>query len=117
MKKVLFVDDDLHMHKMVGLFLKNHMLEVTCAKSGRSAINLFKKNSYDIIISDIQMPEMDGLTLLQEIRSQDKNVPFVVVSAFGQEKMTQKALKNGANLVINKPFESKKLINVIKELV
>ena len=117
MMRILFVDDDLNMHKMVELFLKNHEMEVTCAKNGRSALTLFSKNIYDIVISDIQMPEMNGLTLLKEIRNINNEIPFVVVSAFGQEKMSKTALTNGANIVINKPFESKKLLNVIKELV
>ncbi len=117
MNKVLFVDDDLNMHKMVDLFLKNHDMELTCAKNGRSALILFNKNKYDIIISDIQMPEMDGLTLLKKIRSSNSIIPFVVVSAYGQEKMSQKALENGANRVINKPFENKILLKIINELV
>lgn len=117
MKKVLFVDDDINMHKMVNLFLKESNFEVTAAKNGRSALKLFQKYAYDIVISDIQMPEMDGIALLKSIRKTNEKIPFVVVSAFGQEKMTKNALKSGANFVLIKPFESKKLINVIKELI
>jgi CheY-like chemotaxis protein len=116
MKKILFVDDDPSMHKMVDLFLRNSDYELSWAKNGRSALKMMKDMNFDVIISDIQMPEMDGLTFLTELRKKNKKTPFIILTAFGQDKMSEKAIKSGASAVINKPFESKKLQSLISEL-
>lgn len=117
MKNILFVDDDPSMHKMVDLFLRDLNYTISWAKNGRSALKMLKGNKYDLIISDIQMPEMDGLSFLQEIRKYNKKTPFVVLSAFGHERLSEKALKYGATAVLNKPFESKILQSTIAKFI
>ena len=116
MKKILYVDDDPSMHKMVDLFLRNIDCVLSVAKNGRSALKMIKTTKFDLIISDIQMPEMDGITFLQEIRKKKIKTPIVILTAFGHENMSDKALKNGATAVLSKPFESKRLQSIIAEL-
>jgi DNA-binding response OmpR family regulator len=113
--KILYVDDDPNMQKMVELFMRKSKYELYVAKNGRSALKLLEKNTYDLIITDIQMPEIDGLSLLDEIKKQKIKAPVVIVSAYGQEIISQKGLKKGAVKILHKPFESKQLFEVIEK--
>ncbi|KAA3615720.1 MAG: response regulator [Calditrichaeota bacterium] len=112
--KILFVDDDPNIQKMVEIFLRDQNYQITYAKNGRSALRFFEKEKYNLVITDVQMPEMDGLTLAKEIRIQDKKIPILIVSAFGQENMNNKVLGEQA-FVISKPFERNELIDVIEK--
>lgn len=112
---ILFVDDDPHMQKMVELFMRNSPHRLTCARNGRSALKMLVNNSFDLIITDIQMPELDGLSLIEEIRKTDLEIPIVIISAFGQDKMSQRAIQKGAAKILNKPFDSNQLLNVIDQ--
>ncbi|RMH63302.1 MAG: response regulator [Calditrichaeota bacterium] len=115
MKKILFVDDDPNMQRMVEILLRNEDLELIFAGNGRSALKQMDRHDFDMIFSDIQMPEMDGLTLLAEVRSRQPHLPFIIISAFGQESMEKKALDAGASRVLNKPFDRDKLLSIIND--
>ena len=115
MLKILYVDDDPNMQKLVELFMRKSKYELDSAKNGRSALKLLDKNKYDLIITDIQMPEMDGLSLIDEIKKKKIVAPVIIVSAFGQESISQKGLRKGAVKVLHKPFESKQLFDVIEK--
>jgi CheY-like chemotaxis protein len=111
--KILFVDDDPNIHKMVELFMRSEGYKITFAKNGRSALKFFELDIFDLVVTDIQMPEMDGLTLTREIREKNTQIPIIVVSAFGQEKLALEALPKNTT-VLNKPFEREKLIDAIR---
>ena len=113
MPKILYVDDDPNMQKMVELFMRRSKHVLNSAKNGRSALKLLENNSYDLIITDIQMPELDGLSLIDEIKKQKLKVPVIIVSAFGQDNMSEIGLKKGAVKILLKPFESKQLFDAI----
>ncbi len=118
MKKILFVDDDPNMHRMVELLLRSETdLEIVFAGNGRSALKQMERHTFDMVFSDIQMPEMDGMALLKHIRDENSKLPFVIISAFGQESMAQKALTAGASDVINKPFGREQIVNVIHKFI
>lgn len=115
--KILFVDDDPTLQKMVEIFLRNNSYEIAFAKNGRSALHQIKQKDFDLIISDVQMPEMDGLTMISEIKKINSELPVIIVSAFGNESLAQRALEAGAKLILNKPFESKALIAAIESFI
>ena len=77
--RLLLVDDDPNMQRMVALFLnkKNYNLEI--AGNGRKALDLLDKNKYELIISDMQMPLMDGLELLQNIQAKEIKTPVILI--------------------------------------
>ena len=116
-RKILFVDDDPNMQKMVELFIRKSKHQLSCAKNGRSALKILETNKFDLIITDIQMPELDGLALIDEIKKLHIEVPIVIVSAFGQESMSQKAIAKGAVKILHKPFESRQLLEVIEQFI
>ena len=115
--KILFVDDDPNFQKMVEIFLRNNSYDISFAKNGRSALHLIQQHVYDLVISDVQMPEMDGLTMITEIKKVNADLPVIIVSAFGNESMAEKAIAAGARLILNKPFESKALISAIETFI
>ncbi len=102
------------MHRMVELFLRSSGVELIFAGNGRSAIKHMENHSFDIIFSDIQMPEMDGIALLKYLREKGDTTPFIIVSAFGQETMAGKALSLGAQAIVNKPFDREVLLKQIQ---
>ena len=116
-RNILFVDDDPNMLKMVELFMRKSKHKLSCAKNGRSALKILEKDNFDLVITDIQMPELDGLALIDEIRKVNNDIPIVIISAFGQEMVSEKALEKGAIKVLRKPFESRQLLEIIEKTI
>jgi DNA-binding NtrC family response regulator len=116
-KNILFVDDDPNLQKMVEIFLRTTDYHLSFAKNGRTALKMYQEGSFDLILTDIQMPEMDGITLVREINKLDKSIPIIIISAFGKKSMAQKAIAEGASKILDKPFDSQALIGIIKELL
>ena len=106
---ILIVDDD----KSVCLYLETVLsligYKVKSVNSGKDALEQIKKEEFSVVILDIMMPEMDGLSTLQEIRKIDHHLPVVMLSALGQTKMIVKAMKLGATDYVTKPFEDAEL--------
>ena len=112
---VLAVDDDPNMHRLIKLYLNRENFSVTTVSSGRMALHKLDTEEFDLVISDIQMPQMDGIALVEEIRNRNNDVPVIVISAFGTNFQANKALEAGANMVIEKPFEQEQLITIIEQ--
>ena len=100
---LLFVDDDKVICSIAKTYLeKKGSLSVQTARSAEEANNLMVHNFYDAIISDYDMPGTDGIIFLKQIRSEKKNLPFVILTGKGQEKIIIEALNNGADLYFEK---------------
>ena len=104
---VLFVDDDPNMCRMIELFSKDQDINIQCAGNGRYALKYLAMQKYDLIFTDLQMPEMDGLSFLRHLRQTEITIPVIIISAFGQESDTKQALNLGASDVMSKPFDRK----------
>lgn len=113
LKKILVVDDDPNMHRLIELYLNSEQYKITSVSSGRMALHKLKEAEFDLIISDIQMPQMDGIRMTEEIRKKNKDIPIIVISAFGKNSHSTQAREAGANLVIEKPFEQETLVDKI----
>lgn len=89
------------------------------AKNGEEMCQIIKEKQPDVVLLDLIMPKMDGLTVMEQV-SQDKNVSkrpyFIVVTAVGQERITEDAFSKGANYYIMKPFNNEMLLNRIKSV-
>lgn len=118
-KKVLVVDDSTIILKITESALRSAGFQVITAENGRQALLKAKTEKPDLILTDIMMPEMDGLTLCEEIRKDPitQRIPIIIVSAKGQKKDVLDALKRGANGYIVKPFSSKDLILRVKSIL
>lgn len=116
-KKILIVDDTLFMRvKLKGLLEKWGYQIVGEGANGLEAIDKFKALSPDIILMDITMPEMDGISALKEIKSIDPKAIVVMVSAMGQESSVKEAIMAGARNFVVKPFQDDKIQDVLARL-
>ncbi|RNL51251.1 ATP-binding protein [Pedobacter jejuensis] len=113
-KKVLLADDNMLNILLASTILKKYKLSYDAAYNGLQAFELFNENHYDVILTDIQMPEMGGIELTKKIRNCDdelkRNIPILGVTANVMEEDRAKYLESGMNELVLKPFLEKELI-------
>jgi two-component system response regulator PilR (NtrC family) len=104
MANVLIVDDDLSMREMLEVMLTSEGYRVTCAEDGTKAIQMLAKKKYDLIISDIKMGPVGGLTVLREAKKHSPETVVIMISAFATTETAVEAMNEGAYDYIPKPF-------------
>lgn len=107
--KLLICDDEKGLREVIKRYAEYEGHKVTEATNGNEAIDLFKRNSFDLIIMDIMMPEMDGFTALKEIRK-TSNIPVILLTAKGEEYDRIAGFEMGVDDYVVKPFSSKELM-------
>ena len=117
MSKILVVDDKEMMRDSVSTTLSRKGHTVVSAGSAKSAIERIAERPFDAVITDLQMPEMDGVQLLEEIRRLDEQLPVIVMTAFGSVDTAVAAMKKGAYDYITKPFSGDVLIVTVERAV
>lgn len=113
--RILVVDDEESIREFFEIMLKREGYEVFSQSNGKEGFEFFKKNPVDLIISDIQMPEMSGMELLTKIKETDPETPMIMITAFGSTETAVEALKIGAYDYIQKPFKLDEVKIVIKQ--
>lgn len=108
-KKILVVDDESQILRVLRMSLKAHRFDVRTASDGEAAIDLFNDWSPDLVITDLSMPLMNGLELCREIRKISQT-PIIVLSVKGEERTKVEALDAGADDYITKPFGMDELL-------
>src|SRR5688500_3999440 len=108
-RKILVVDDEHQITRVLKRSLQAHRYDVRTAADGEAALDLFRDFHPDLIITDLSMPEMNGIELCREIRRISK-VPIIVLSVKGEEKTKVEALDAGADDYITKPFGMNELL-------
>ena len=103
--RILVVDDELSIREFLQIMLQKEDYDVSCAEDGLQALEAFQKRSFDLIISDLQMPNMTGVELLKKVKIQDPTVLFLMITAFGSTETAVEAMKLGAYDYITKPFK------------
>lgn len=117
MAKILIVDDAEFLRVRITKMLSGDGFEVFEAENGLKALNTYKEVRPDVVLMDVTMPEMDGLTALKEIRKFDPQARVVMLTALGQESVVLEAVKSGARDFIVKPFERERVMSAIQKLV
>ena len=112
--RILVVDDELTIRKSIQKRLEREGYEVTSADNAKDALQLFQEYSFDTVISDIRMEEMDGLELLKRLQSQRRDIPVIMVTGAPSLDTAQESIKEGAYDYITKPIEREILINTVK---
>ncbi len=115
MAHILIVDDEKKIRHILGIMLSRKGHGICEAGSGLEALELLEKGAFDVVISDIRMPEMDGFELLENIRKMEIPVPVVVITAFGTIDSAVEAMKKGAVDYITKPFEEERIILAVEK--
>jgi PAS domain S-box-containing protein len=108
MIKVLYTDDEPSLLQIGKLFLeRSGQLEVDTAISAKDAIQILNDHAFDVIVSDYQMPEMDGIELLKYLRKKYDNLPFILFTGRGREEIVIEAINHGADFYLQKGGEPK----------
>ena len=112
---LLYVEDDKDTREQLGRFLKHRAGTLITAENGAAGLAAYSTHRPAIIVTDIQMPEMDGLTLSREIRGMDATVPIIVTTAFEQTDYLLRAIEIGVDKFVAKPVDAGRLQQALLE--
>lgn len=114
---ILVVDDEpLVLHSLSGL-LREFGYSVTSCKNAGDALDMFQKDSVDIVLTDIKMPQISGIELLEKIHSIKKDIPVILMTAYAQMDVAVAGIKHGAFDFIIKPYSPEYLLSSIEKAV
>jgi chemosensory pili system protein ChpA (sensor histidine kinase/response regulator) len=118
-RRVLVVDDSLTMRKVLARLLEREGFEVLVAKDGLDAMQLLQETTPDVILTDIEMPRMDGFGLARNIRDDARTVhtPLIMISSRTADKHQNLAKDIGVDAFFGKPVQDDDLINKVNELI
>ena len=117
MKTILIVDDEPNYLIVLTELLQEEGYDVFTAQCGEEGLKVVKEIDLDLVITDMRMPGLDGFALLKEIKSHNKNLPVIMITAFGEKGKALDALQAGANNFLVKPFNNDTLLSAIKKLI
>ena len=117
MATIMVVDDAAFMRMRCKKLLIQSGYDVLEANTGAQAVEVYKANKPDMVLLDITMPDMDGLTALKEIRKIDPDAKVAMVTAMGQQSIVTEALKAGARDFVIKPFEPDRVLAAVKKIL
>jgi len=119
-KTILIIEDDPLFRKLLCTWLESDNYQIFEADDGVAGLELYAKNKPDLIITDIVMPEKEGIEVIQKIREDDPTIPIIAMSAGGSrhtESYLRYSAKFGANVTLEKPFKKKELLKAMNELL
>jgi len=113
--RVLLVEDDQTQRELLTELLEEEVFKVVSASSAERALDLFRRESFDVVITDVRLGGMGGLELLKKLKKLEPSVEVIVITAFSSVDDAVKAIKLGAFHYITKPFEPEVLINLLRK--
>jgi two-component system response regulator PilR (NtrC family) len=117
MPSILVVDDELSMREFLKILLEKEGYKVTTAPDASSVIDLIQNQNFDLVLSDIRMPGMGGLSLLEKIKEVDNSIPVIMITAYASPENAVIAMKSGAFDYITKPFKVDEITKIIKSAI
>ena len=117
METILIVDDEKNYLTILSAVLEDEGFEVMTAPGGREALEVHKTSDLDLIVTDMKMPAMDGIELLENIKSVDPDLPIIMMTAHGTVDKAVEAMQKGAYSYILKPFDNERLIIYVKKAI
>jgi len=111
---ILLVEDDKNQREIIKTILAKEGFYVEDAGTGKKALEILKANSFDVVLTDLRLPDLDGTYILKEVKNQNTPCQVVIITAFGSIPSAVEATKMGAFYYLEKPFEKDQLLIVIK---
>ena len=115
MKKILLIDDELDILEILKEFLEFRGFNVIHFDNPVKAIKNFHPDYYNIVITDLNLPDMSGFELVSKIRDIDRNIPIIIISGYLEDIQKENILTKGASAYLEKPFNLKQLENLIEK--
>lgn len=119
MKRIMIVDDSLSVRQLVADTLQEGGYQVVQARDGEEALALFRENPTDLVITDLNMPKMDGIDLIRELRRHPgcRFLPIIMLTTESDQAKKEEGRKAGVSGWLVKPFKSNQILNVVKMVV
>jgi DNA-binding NtrC family response regulator len=114
---ILVIDDERGLCNMLDAILGDLGYQVTTYTDPVSAIKVFERHQYSMVITDIKMPGMSGIEVLQKIKQRDADVPVLVITGYATVELSIQALRSGAFDILTKPFEPEEILNRVKNVL
>jgi len=113
-EKILIVDDEPDMLKLLSMILKEKTpYDITTTNNPLEALELAKKGGFDLVISDLKMPGLDGIDLIGAIKQVDEDIPIIIITAYGTVESAAEAMQKGGFDFITKPFRKEQILFTI----
>ena len=117
METILIVDDEKNYPLILGAVLEDEGYEVLTANTGQMAIDCIDTADVDLVLTDMKMPSMDGITLLEKIKVMNSDLPVIMMTAFGTVDKAVEAMEKGAYSYLQKPFDNERLIIYVEKAI
>src|SRR5580700_9002710 len=114
-KQVLIVDDEVNLRKILSAQLTRDGYDVLTAEDGERSLQLLGEHHIDLVITDLKMPKVDGMTLLKRALEEDPELPVVLITAHGTIDTAVEALKTGAFDFVTKPFDKDEVRQIVSK--
>lgn len=117
-KKILAVDDEKHIVRLVQVNLERQGYEVVCAHDGKEALQKVEEERPDLVVLDVMMPYMDGFEVLQNMRRNPstRDIPVIMLTAKAQDADVFKGWQSGVDCYLTKPFNPMELLSFVKRI-
>ena len=115
-EKILIVDDELDMLELLELIITDRTsYQVVTVRNPLEVPGLLKEGGFDLLISDLRMPQMDGMELLERVRKIDAQIPYIILTAYGTVDSAIEAMRKGALDYITKPFRQEQILLTVEK--
>jgi DNA-binding NtrC family response regulator len=114
---ILLVDDDKEFRKALKRMFEKEGYAITAAADGHEALDTLSDNEFDLVISDLRMPNLDGIQLMGELRRQGLDTPIIFLTAFGEVESYMDLMNLGAFEYVNKPVKSRKILEIAQRAI
>jgi DNA-binding response OmpR family regulator len=116
-KTVLVSEDDRNIAGLIQEIIERKGYGVVLAKDGQQAYEEFKRRKYDLIVTDLKMPKLDGISLIKLVRETDKHIPIVIITGYGSEKNRALVKSYGVVKILTKPCTVKDISDAVESTI
>ena len=117
MAKILVIDDEEGIRSLLDTLLSRKGYDVVLASSGRKGLDLFRREHPDVVVLDLKMPEMDGVAVLQQIRTLNRDQPVIILTGVGTPEIEQRVQALGVSEFVEKEFSLHRLGDALNRLL
>ena len=117
-EKILLVDDEPDMLKLLSMIIKEKTpYEVVTTNNPLEALEFAKKGGFDLVISDLKMPGLDGIELIEAVKNIDEDIPIIIITAYGTVESASESMNKGGFDFITKPFRKEQILFTIDKAI